>query len=57
MLKAAESAEAATQIAGEGQRIMQAVEDSEKPFVAAIHGSALGGGLEVSENYCIWLFI
>jgi len=46
MLKAAESAEAATQIAGEGQRIMQAVEDSEKPFVAAIHGSALGGGLE-----------
>jgi 3-hydroxyacyl-CoA dehydrogenase len=29
-------------------KLIQAIEDSEKPIVAAIHGTALGGGLEVA---------
>ena len=34
-----------------GQSIMQKLEDSGKPVIAAIHGSCLGGGLEVMDMY------
>ncbi|MFY0595612.1 MAG: enoyl-CoA hydratase/isomerase family protein [Cognatishimia sp.] len=33
--------------------VVQAIEDSETPFLAALHGSALGGGLEVAMA-CAW---
>ena len=34
-----------------GQAMMQKLEDSSKPVVAAINGSCLGGGLEVRERW------
>ena len=37
------------QISRNGQIIMQQVEDSKKPVIAAISGSCMGGGLEVWE--------
>lgn len=36
------------QISAGGQEMMQKLESSHKPVVAAINGSCLGGGLEVS---------
>ena len=33
-----------------GQAMIQRLEDGGKPVVAAIHGSCLGGGMEVSHN-------
>ena len=33
-----------------GQAMIQRLEDSGKPVVAAIHGSCLGGGMEVGHN-------
>lgn len=56
MLGAANSVEAGTKISRDGQRILGMIEDSKKPVVAAISGSCLGGGLEVSllfEAYTI----
>jgi len=47
MLKAGESAEELTDISERGQEAFHELESSKKPFVAAIHGVALGGGLEV----------
>ena len=35
-----------------GQSMMQKLENSKKPVVAAINGSCLGGGLEVSASDC-----
>lgn len=40
-------------ISEEGQRILSEVERSSKPVVAAIMGSCLGGGLEVSFFYLL----
>jgi len=42
----------ATKLSSEGQELLQLVEDSPKPLVAAIMGSCLGGGLEVHPFCC-----
>ena len=39
-------------ISTKGQAMIQKMEDSPKPVVAAIHGSCLGGGAEVSSSKC-----
>jgi len=48
MLKACQSAEEATALARNGQRIFDKVANGRLPVVAAIHGDALGGGLETA---------
>ncbi len=48
MLAACESADDATAIAKGGQDMFQQIEDMPVTFVAAIHGPALGGGLELA---------
>lgn len=48
MLAAMKSAEEVTNISREGQRVMDTIESSSKPFVAAIQGVCLGGGLELA---------
>ncbi|MCV2885599.1 fatty acid oxidation complex subunit alpha FadJ [Aestuariibacter sp. AA17] len=48
MLAACQSANDAETIAKGGQDIFQRIEDMSIPFVAAIHGPALGGGLELA---------
>ena len=42
------SVEEAVRLSKDGQLLMQRVADSPKPIVAAIHGSCLGGGLELA---------
>ena len=49
MLGKAESVAAGTEISRSGQKILGMIADSKKPIVAAISGSCLGGGLEVSR--------
>jgi 3-hydroxyacyl-CoA dehydrogenase/enoyl-CoA hydratase/3-hydroxybutyryl-CoA epimerase len=48
MLAACQSAEDAQAIAQGGQAMFQQIEDMSQTFVAAIHGPALGGGLELA---------
>lgn len=48
MLAAMKTAEEVTQISRDAQRLMNELEESKKPFVAAIQGSCLGGGLELA---------
>ncbi|XP_007422413.1 trifunctional enzyme subunit alpha, mitochondrial [Python bivittatus] len=48
MIEACESSHEITQLSQEGQKIMQILEKSPKPIVAAISGSCLGGGLEIA---------
>lgn len=48
MLDAVKSAEDGERISRAGQANMDAIEKFPKPIVAAIHGPALGGGLEVA---------
>uniref|UniRef100_A0A8C8WFQ8 enoyl-CoA hydratase n=1 Tax=Panthera leo TaxID=9689 RepID=A0A8C8WFQ8_PANLE len=47
MLASCKSAEEVMQLSQEGQRMLEKLEKSTKPIVAAISGSCLGGGLEV----------
>ncbi|HEY8061263.1 MAG TPA: 3-hydroxyacyl-CoA dehydrogenase NAD-binding domain-containing protein [Gemmatimonadales bacterium] len=42
------SVEEAARLSKDGQLLMQRIADSDKPFVAAIHGACLGGGLELA---------
>ena len=51
MLQSANNAEELAAISREGQKMLQQLEDSTKPVVAAIMGPALGGGLEVLSCY------
>lgn len=48
MLAGCKSAEEAEAIGKGGQAVFQRIEDMAVPFVAAIHGPALGGGLELA---------
>ncbi|TGZ47655.1 trifunctional enzyme subunit alpha, mitochondrial [Temnothorax longispinosus] len=48
MLQALPDAEAGYQVAKEGHRVLDLIANSKKPIIAAIHGSCLGGGLEVA---------
>ena len=48
MLSACKTKEELQQKSLDGQRMFQRLEDSKKPIVAAIMGTCLGGGLEVS---------
>jgi 3-hydroxyacyl-CoA dehydrogenase/enoyl-CoA hydratase/3-hydroxybutyryl-CoA epimerase len=48
MLDQCKRAEDASAIAKSGQDVFQKIEDMPIPFVAAIHGPALGGGLELA---------
>lgn len=48
MLEAMKTAEETSALSRAGQQVFQQVEDSKKPFVSAIQGSCLGGGLEAA---------
>jgi 3-hydroxyacyl-CoA dehydrogenase/enoyl-CoA hydratase/3-hydroxybutyryl-CoA epimerase len=48
MLKAAATAQEAEALSRTGHEVAARLADSKKPFVAAIHGAALGGGFEVA---------
>lgn len=48
MLESAKSRDELYQMSRQGQEIMDQIEQSSKPIVAAIAGSCLGGGFEVS---------
>ncbi len=48
MFKARETAEDLEQLSKDGHSILNKIEASSKPFVVAIHGSCMGGGLELS---------
>lgn len=48
MLASLKTAEEVTQLSKECQQVLFGIENSPKPIVAAIQGSCLGGGLEVS---------
>ena len=47
MLQATKSVQELTELAHNGQRMLNRLEKSSKPIVAAINGICLGGGLEV----------
>ncbi|CAG9814329.1 unnamed protein product [Phaedon cochleariae] len=48
MIEATKTAEQATEMSASGQKVFDQVEKSKKPFVSAIQGSCLGGGLETA---------
>jgi len=48
MLKACKTADETRNLAQEGQRLLNQIEKSSKPIVAAIHGVCFGGGMEVA---------
>ncbi|MGH0125498.1 UNVERIFIED_CONTAM: hypothetical protein FKN15_054595 [Acipenser sinensis] len=48
MIEACNTAAEVTSLSQEGQRMLQKIEQSPIPIVAAINGSCLGGGLEVA---------
>jgi len=48
MLSSCKTKEQASDLARKGQEMMQALNKSTRPVVAAIHGSCMGGGLELA---------
>ena len=52
MISSCKTKEEVTELSKTGQRLFNMVEECQTPVVAAINGSCLGGGLEVSyHNY------
>ena len=49
MLQATQSVEELSDLSRNGQRMLEKIEKSHKPVVAAIMGPCLGGGLEVDS--------
>ncbi len=47
MLQKCKTADEVYNLSTAGHKVMQSIQDSPKPIVAAIMGSCLGGGLEV----------
>ncbi|CAM5422188.1 Enoyl-CoA hydratase OS=Lysinibacillus sphaericus OX=1421 GN=LS41612_06720 PE=3 SV=1 [Lysinibacillus sphaericus] len=52
-----ESGDEFTKLAGNGQQVFERVETFSKPVIAAIHGAALGGGLDVVAMSCHMRFV
>lgn len=48
MIESCRDSEEVTKLSQEGQNMFDKIQNSPKPIVAAINGSCLGGGLEVS---------
>ncbi|KGL77404.1 hypothetical protein N309_08835, partial [Tinamus guttatus] len=48
MIQACKTAQEVTQLSQDGQKLLDKLERSPKPIVAAINGTCLGGGLEVA---------
>jgi len=48
MLLAGDTSQKVAEISANGQKVMQHIEDSAKPYIAAIMGTCLGGGLELA---------
>ncbi|XP_029452130.1 LOW QUALITY PROTEIN: trifunctional enzyme subunit alpha, mitochondrial [Rhinatrema bivittatum] len=48
MIEACKNSQEVSQLSKEGQMMIEKLENSSKPIVAAINGSCLGGGLEVA---------
>lgn len=48
MLNSVESEDDARQLVAGGQQLFNRISSSDKPFIAAIHGPCLGGGLELA---------
>ena len=57
MLESAPTRDALLKISRHGQSVMNQIEQSKKPVVAAVAGSCLGGGFEVSDRYSHTVFI
>ncbi len=51
MLESATTRDALLKISRHGQDVMNQIEQSKKPVVAAVAGSCLGGGFEVGDRY------
>lgn len=49
MLQSLKTVQEVEQVAKNGHRMLQRIEDSKKPVVSAIMGPCLGGGLEVGN--------
>lgn len=48
MFKARDTAEELTELSASGHSILNRIADFKKPVIVAIHGSCMGGGLELS---------
>ncbi len=57
MLESAKNRDELFKISRSGQDIMHQIEQSQKPIVAAIAGSCLGGGFEVRFCHRVFFFL
>lgn len=57
MIQRFKTSEDGYKISSDGQKVLETIEKSQKPVVAAIQGSCLGGGLEVYNLICLYTTI